>query len=438
MNKKGAVPFLLIAIISFALVGVGIYYGVSSTGDISDYSNVYKANYGHLCCLAGNLETLDGPKYADDKTYTICSENVDECKVSLTAKFGGITGKTQIGYRICNADGSSCSGYSSKYLTINVPEEITLAVGKRIEFYQGATGNAQNYIWERKGSVYNLVGQENGKIFVENGCELSSSLKGKVLSGISNTIPKGYSSCVNYVTDFVSVATKTYRYSGQDVICQARAIYKIDKQTFKDGNVVKIQGDKIKDVECCPSESNCNNNFEFDEDVEKECTYSTECDNGGDYFGISQTTAGYFKCEDGQCVKKTKSVECTSDAVCQQRHGEGYVCDLSEDNWGTCIKAPTGTYCGDGYCDIGESKSTCPSDCELECAENEKLVATTKKVGQFCFFGIGFCDEQVIKECRESGLDWGKIILISLIIIAIFLFLLPTGKPIRKFLKLPF
>ena len=61
-------------------------------------------------------------------------------------------------------------------------------------------------------------------------------------------------------------------------------------------------GEKIADVECCPSESNCGNDFKFRTSAQKECTYSYECDNAGELFGITQTTAGYYVCESGKCV----------------------------------------------------------------------------------------------------------------------------------------
>lgn len=426
MNKKGFAP-LLILLLGLAIMGA-VALGYSSIGNVfTDYSNVYKLNYGHVCCLPDALETLDGPRYADDVTSTSCDDNVDECKIILTSQFSPLftLGSVVPQWRTCNIEGGSCSSWSSVNLQKGATHDFTIAVGKKIEFRQGFGYDAKYYTWERKGAVYNLVGEENGRIFVENGCDLSSELKGKVLSGIPNTIPKGYSNCINYVTDFIQVATKTYTYSGDEVICQARAIYEIDEETFKDGSDVKVQGEKIKDVQCCPTESNCGTDFKFSSSVKRECTYSTECDNGGDLYGISQTTAGYFVCESGTCVKKTQSVECTSDAVCQARHGEGYTCDLSNDNWGNCIESPEGTYCGDGYCDVGESKSTCASDCELECAEGEKIVTREKNIPSLtCPLGLGgICAKSTEKTC-ESTFDWTKIFLAVLIFLIIVVALL--------------
>jgi len=442
MNRKGALPLIAILIIAVIAGAVLFSSGKLNTGSLVGYENVYKANYGHLCCIAGPLETLAGPRYADDVSTTSCSENVDECKLIINplGPFPSLTiGTVDVEWNECDLDGTDCVKRTYK-LGRNDPQTYTIQAGKKITFLKGglAYDYRKFYTFERKGAVYDLIGEENGKVFVSNGCELSSSLKGKVLSGIPNIVPKGDRYCINYVTDFIQVATKTYTYNGQNVICQARSIYTIDEETFADGSTRNIQGNKIKDVECCPTESNCNDKFTFDTTVERECTYSTECDNGGDLYPLTQTTAGYFVCENGQCVKKTKSVECTSDAVCQTRHGEGYICSLAEATWGTCIKAPTGIYCGDGYCDIGESKSTCPSDCELECMANEKLVTKEKRVDCNIGFPVYWgCDTEVSKQCKSSTINWLLWILIiggSLLLYIFFLKPLLQGTKFGRYL----
>lgn len=60
-------------------------------------------------------------------------------------------------------------------------------------------------------------------------------------------------------------------------------------------------------------------------------------------------------------------VECTVNSVCIEKYGSGYVCDLSTNNFGKCIKSTTPYYCGDGVCTSleGETTNTCPQDCSL-------------------------------------------------------------------------
>jgi hypothetical protein len=436
MNKRGVIPIIVIALL---VVGALVVFGSGflDTASIGSYENVYKQNWGHLCCLAGPLETLAGPRYADDVTSTSCSENVDQCQLIINplGPFPALTiGTVDVEWNECNLDGTNCVKRTYK-LGKNDKQTYTLEAGKKVTFLKGgiAYDYRKFYTWERKGAVYDLVGQENGKIFVSDGCSLSNSLKGDVLSGVPNQIPRGYDYCVNYITDWVSVATKTYTYNGQKVICQARTLYEVDQQTFKSGELINLQGEKIKSVDCCPAESNCGEDFKFHTTVDRECTYSSECDNGGDLYPLTQTTAGYFVCESGACVKKTKSVECTSDAVCQTRHGEGYICSFAESTWGTCIKAPTGPYCGDGYCDIGESKSTCIADCELECLPGEKIVTKEKRVD--CTIGFPLyigCDTEVTKECKVSATNWVLIIILIVASVVAYMFVL---RPILKSTK---
>lgn len=447
MNKRAQTQLIVIVllILSVGTIGVLAVTGNLHLGDISSagltsYSTVYEANWGHMCCEAGSYKTLAGPRYADDLQTTSCSENVDKCDLIVTCAgpFPALSiGYCAVKYNECNLDGSGCIERTYS-IGKNDVKTFLLPAGKTATFLKNSfiSDDRKYYTWERKGAIYNLQDVENGKILLTNGCRLSDSLKGQVLSGIPNDVPRG--NCedgtpINYMIGFIPVATKTYKYSGKDVLCLSKTLYNIDTDNFGDGTPVRLQGDPIKPVDCCPTESNCGTDFTFAPDVKRECTYSTECDNGGDLYGISQTTAGYFVCESGTCVKKTKPVECTSDAVCQTRHGEGYACGLSGDTKFTCIKAPTGTYCGDGYCDIGESKSTCPADCSLECLSTEKVVTTTKKVD--CLIGWPLnirCSDQVTKECKANTPNW--LLWISIILVIIILLLI-FGKKLGALIK---
>ena len=427
MNKKGFAPLLVIA----AILLFGTLAGLIASGKVNfadvlgGYDSVYKADWGHVGCIAGATETLAGPSYADAVSSTACTENVGTagCNIILDFPIAGpfiSLGTIRPEYKICNVDGSSCGNIQTAgSFSKGQSTSLSLAAGKQIQFLNNL-GNGyigKYYTFTRTGAVYSLMGEENGKIFTGNqgSCMISGSLAHQVVSESPNPIPFG--TYQNYLLDFISVATQTYSYNGQNVICQARQIYSITNQQMKDGSTIKIQGDNIANVDCCPSEANCGTDFKFHTSVTRECTYSTECSNGGNPIPLSQTSAKYFTCESGTCVSHTKSVECTSDAVCQQRHGEGYVCDLSTQNYGTC-KQSIGTFCGDGYCDIGESKATCPQDCSLECKAGEKVVTTTKNVN--CKFLFWFCEQQTSQSC-SSEWDWWKIIGIA------FIFLLIIG-----------
>lgn len=443
MNKKGFAPLLILAVLlvaGFAFliatdrVSVGNVFGV-------DYSAVYKANYGHACCIAGPDETLAGPRYADDVTETACSENVDSCSVILTNKRPSSFFDVTAYWKTCNIDGSSCSGLSSQRITRGSTYSFSLPAGKKVVFVNAllSVDDRNWYTWERRGAPYSIISQENGKIFSSNataGCYISDDIKDQVVAESPNPIPKGWQYCQNYLIDFIEVATQTYQYNSQEVVCQARGIYGIIYQKMEDNRTVKIQRNQIATVDCCPSEPNCNQNFKFVTNNVRSCTYSTQCPNAGDPIPVSQTKARYFVCEAGQCVEKQKSVECTSNAVCQQRHGEGFLCNLAPNSYGICGKAVGGVFCGDGYCDIGESKSSCPVDCNIECKEGEKLVTETTKVNCLIDVGpiqAGFCDTQTEQVCKDAGLNWYKIIVFSLLAIVLLFVLIRFFGPIARF-----
>lgn len=450
MNKKGVFPYIaILVVLSIGAVALLAVTGNLNIGAITetsasslDYDNVYVLNWGSMCCQAGSYKTLDGPKYADDKITTQCKENVDTCDliIECAGPFPALAiGYCKVEYNECDIGGSNCVKRTYTIGKYDI-KQFPLQAGKEATFLKNSAlaDDRKYYTWERKGAIYRLKITENGKIVLDDSCTLSDSLKGKVLAGIPNQIPRG--NCeddgpINYFLGYSQSYTKTYKYKTQEVVCQTRTVYGIDTQTFKDGSVVRIMGNKIADVECCPSESNCGTDFKFKVDAVKECTYNYECDNGGDLFGITQTTAGYFVCQGGECVKKTKQVECTSDSVCQTRYGGGYICSKAQETWGECIEAPSGPYCGDGYCDIGESKSTCAEDCELECLENEKLVSKEKKVDCIVGFPVYWgCSTEVSKECKAEGVNWVLWILLGLV----FILLLTQWRKILMFFKIIF
>jgi len=419
MNKKGLTPIVIVVILLIGALALGI---VNVADIIPNYTTVYKANYGHICCVQNDDYDIVYTKLLSQQKLFKCDDYTNECEFIFDCLGGICNGK----YELCDINGNNCE-YYKQYTYSGGSYNNYLAkipVGKSYKFTPSFLTDKNSRITKKVKSFY-IEGEENGKIYTQESCVLSSELRGKVTSDGLNELSKtGANKCQNYITDFIQVETKTYSYLGKEVICQARQLYNIDTLTFKDGSRKKIQGDYIKAVACCPTENNCGDGFEFIADKTRECAYSTECSNGGDWYGVSGITARKFNCVNGVCVSEDKQVECTSTAVCIQRYGEGYVCDFTPNNWGNCIKSTTPEYCGDGYCQIGESKDSCPADCELECLEGEKLVTTTKKVGcdvDLIFVKYG-CDEIVEKECQKSGINWLKIIIVLMALALVYAF----------------
>lgn len=96
------------------------------------------------------------------------------------------------------------------------------------------------------------------------------------------------------------------------------------------------------------------------------CSSTIECPNGGDPVAIDSEHISKYTCVSGQCQKGSSiTVECTNTAECIQKHGSGSVCDLSNNNFGKCIKSTRPDFCGDGVCQSldGENSNTCFEDC---------------------------------------------------------------------------
>ena len=72
----------------------------------------------------------------------------------------------------------------------------------------------------------------------------------------------------------------------------------------------------------------------------RQCTYSSECANGGAPIAVDESHYVTNSCEDGFCVRSALLyTECTNNEACMNLYGQRYVCDLSRVNFGNCIKS---------------------------------------------------------------------------------------------------
>jgi len=424
------------------LTGLIFVFASGTLETIISYDVVYKQNWGHYCCVQYDNYDISELRYMDDKTFRKCDDYTNEClfKINPDRDFSFLSGAKSFRFAICNLDGSGCSDWNTNTFSATVKQtdekRITINVGKAIKFDDIFLQDDMKYFKvEKKVKSFYLKGQENGKIYVQESCILSSDLRRKTTTDGKNEL--SFDECQNYMIDFVQVATRTYEYNNQEVICQTRQLYEIDNQQFKDGSINKIQGERIKSVNCCPVENNCDEDtFDWIPDKIRECTYSSECSHGGDFYPKSNTVAEYFVCIDNLCVKKEKSVECTSTAICIQKHGAGYVCDLSQKNYGTCIKSTTPNYCGDGFCDIGETESNCPADCKEDLCPGWWEYETTKIELDYGFaywraYIPGFDPiEQPVSICKTKG--WIIWLGVGIIILILGSLLILTRKPKRR------
>lgn len=390
-SRKGAFSILALAFITIIIIAVGGFsLGFSATNffhklgiaSLAGYDMVYKQNWGHMCCEQESTYDIKERRLLSQKTQFKCEAYTDECQVQIDnirdpGFFTNINTKTN--YQICSMDWASCTPSAELILQSGQNKILTVPAGHLINFAPDSVLRT-NYEYTQvtiQAKSFYLQGQENGKVYREDSCKLTDDLASLTeISAPFELSRTGSNRCINYLLDFILVATQTYTYGGEEVICQAKQVYHIDKRQFKDGLysdvpvTVKFQGDAFATVQCCPSEPNCDpETFKYTEQpIEKECTYSSECFNGGDPIAIDSTHYKTFSCINNKCVEsEAKQVQCTTNQQCVTLFGMGYICDQSTHNYGTCRDAPKGPYCGDGTCQTlnNENDETCSADCVL-------------------------------------------------------------------------
>jgi hypothetical protein len=377
LNKRGAVnPLIVLLILGIAFTFVAPNLDL---GSLIGFETVYKQNWGHIECVQNFDYDIVYSRLLKDRRTFDCNDYTNECRITIhnekEKRFQlGVSGS----YQMCDAffgsslfqDRSNCGTPTSYSLGGADSKEVTIPVGKSLVFKTGffVVGEDYTRITKQAKSFY-IRGVENGKVFVQESCVLNSELKRKTPSdGLNELTKTGTNSRQNYLIDFISVASKTYEYQNEEVICQARDLYGITNQAFKDGKIKKIQGERITGVECCPHEANCNvDTFQFVDNNVRECTFSSECPNGGQPIAVDPTHYKQFSCSaEGQCIEGSPvSVECTTSSECTRKFGQGSVCDLSTNNYGKCVSNTKPNYCGDNTCNLldGENGQTCPADC---------------------------------------------------------------------------
>jgi hypothetical protein len=137
----------------------------------------------------------------------------------------------------------------------------------------------------------------------------------------------------------------------------------------------------------------------------RQCSYSTECPNGGNPIAIDGTHSVQYVCTAGQCIESAPiTTDCTNNEMCVAKYGNGYVCDLSINNFGKCITQTKPYYCGDGTCTSldGETVNTCPQDCSL----NNEIIPNDNSSNNIyiiaCAVIIGFIILAIVVKSRRN------------------------------------
>lgn len=121
---------------------------------------------------------------------------------------------------------------------------------------------------------------------------------------------------------------------------------------------------EIGSVECCSSQD-CASDQVCDIQHGYKCAGgAVECTTNVDCGAHQACDTLLYKCVN--INPGAIATECTNNAICIEKYGQGYVCDLSNVNWGNCKKQTENSgYCGDGKCEsiISETTTSCPDDC---------------------------------------------------------------------------
>jgi hypothetical protein len=424
-NRKGAVPILIW--IAIAVIGMAIAGGYISLATITGSDDkIYVTEYGRLECLKDqSVQTIT--KYADQNYAFECGGDysVDKCDVYVSCSGTSFIAPSCFG-------GYGIGGGGTTKYNIQKNQRVLLTSlnkGEKIAFASAINGKYTKI--EYQFYPFRLYTFESGKKSISSSSDCCLANQNELQK---NSFKYGDWVCLeqsgsnqfkNYFL-FWKEVTGAKLYDNQ--ICLNNALYSVEKIKLADGTTKNLQGNKIKDVECCPHQSaQCSKDFKFTKaDTKREvtCTYDYQCENSGDPILVSRTTAKYEKCVSGNCVSYDLKIECDSDAQCRSLKGEGYGCDLSNDNFGKCIEIGkiAQAKCGDGYCQIGETANNCVQDCERNCKEGDKLVTKEVKEGELCFMDMGICKKVVKRQCESEGLNWYKIILIFLVLAFVVMF----------------
>ena len=423
VNKK-IFPVLAILLVLTSL-GFVFYFNFAQ---VSFGDTIFKPQWGSLGCIKD-----DSPqtvfKYLDQQTLFKCGDGelVDDCTFTMKNERGA--GFLSIGYcyKVCDLNGQNCKSETCQGWSAwaSGPDYTkTIEAGQSLQFsklrqpkWLTVTQKYYPYrLWTEVGGGHWLSRSADCSLADQNEID-----KGDVKYGDWITLSKtGSNKYKNYVIDWVpTYGSKIYTYQNTKVICGNNILYKLDKITMANGQTANIQGNTIKGVQCCPHQTaNCDSStFEFlpeDEPEERECTYDYECEHGGIAWAISDSKALQEKCSnDGECIRTALTIECGSDAKCRELYGSNHVCDLTIANFGTCIESGLvpQAYCGDGYCQTGETSENCLVDCvlppipEKKCGFGQHPVIKNEIVKSwYNYIGIGTPEVIPYDDCIAD--DW--------------------------------
>lgn len=456
MSKKGQVQLLIYAIlIGVAIFGVGyvLNHGLSlGSLSIVQSSDFAKPLWARLECGAEDSQTHI-IKWLDQQKIFSCNANTEQCNFIVTRTAGMLSSILgfSVSYSVCDVNGANCGGSMT---TANIPNggQVSLPPIQNGKSYKLDSSyiivlleSSNAYVRvDESYNAFKLFRYYGGAKDIVNSydCSIQSGSLDNIRA-VDYTVPiltrQGGvgQKWINYVDDWAyGPATNIYTYNGQQVYCNGARLYSIVQLQMKDGSLVKLNptyqatlpsgssingmGSLITNVECCPQEPNCGDDFKYKPvgtGGVASCFSDTQCYNAGSPVPTDVTHYITYKCNSGTCTAGNPvTVQCTTNAGCASPQ----ICDLSTNNYGHCINQRAGAFCGDGVCDSTENFNLCPSDCSVQCPSGQKLVTT---YGYTFFSLIGLTPAPKTQQCEARTMwgDWGIYILLIITALALWL-----------------
>lgn len=469
-NKKGAIQIYIIVGLIAGLITIFSALGIinlknSVASIIGSGQYIERPVFKYVKC-----EAISDLKYSQSYILSSSSEwllkptstNYYNVKVKVESESFGYANR--IKYSVCNSmveSSSNCRIYDYKTGIVHKGDILDINNVKSneyvlLEYQKGLLG-----IWKSASGLsyqigfipyglreYDVLSGSSSSIN-PNSCDISiyssknDYIKSEDLSKLNTVSPKSNENIFQieevrwYVSGYLTSLAESFllTYKNQEAWCRSTGttaeIYKVNKVVLGSGTY-KIASadwsDKLGNENCCPKSISgdkiCNNNFQWEQITGTQCGTFKSC-GSPNFVPYSENQIIKYSCINGYCQSEIKDVQCASDYDCRDAN---QICDLN--SW-TCVEADVNLR--------GQKIETIPdnpTECEAK-GGTWKTKETTKKP----FLGIGKTEIIAEEYCDMGGLNWGKIILVLVIIFVgsfiLFKFILPYALPfIRKILPI--
>jgi hypothetical protein len=344
------------------LLAVGVLFMIVPGVMQESYSGSFvKPLWGRMECDAENVYSATSYEITKDKNNVAnkikcgTDELTEKCQYYLSSSGSQWLSTNQVWVNrwICDKNGVCGLKQRDKYTrktTDQLIGEVVSGGYMQIEVESEVLGiNTYATINKQfqRFKLFEYYGGSAKRVINSAGCGIPYSAGNNVLDGDDSS--EG-GSCTtgnlekdewcNFVSDWVyGPAYNVFVHDNYgEVYCTGAQLYEIVELETANGEIKKIDpsyssqkedGDRIRglgkflaNVECCPSQPNCNDDFEW-EQGDTDCFSDAQCANGGNYYYYAPKQVIREACNSEKCVLQAPiTVACGRDSDC----GNGQVC----------------------------------------------------------------------------------------------------------------